>query len=293
MKFFILLSGLLAAGALAMLLPPLLRRRTFEADSGVASNRTVYAEQLDELDAELRSGAIGREQWEMQRDEITRRVLDETALSGHAAPLGRGERQLARSWAAAIAVAMAVPVAAIVFYGLVGTPGALIPASTTASMKQTPTPEQVDAMVAKLHARMLTEPGDTEGWLTLGRAYAGLGRYPDAADAYAKAASQRPDDARVLADYAEVLAFSRGRDFSGEPEALIARALKADGKNVKALGLAGTRAYLRQDYRGAIGYWQRMLPLVPQGSELAASVSAGIAEAEGKLATAVNVTPLK
>jgi cytochrome c-type biogenesis protein CcmH len=140
-------------------------------------------------------------------------------------------------------------------------------------------------MVEKLAARLASERSDTEGWIMLGRAQAVLGRYPEAAAAYATAAVQRPNDARVLADYAEALAMARGRDFSGEPEKLIARALKADGKNIKALTLAGTRAFQREDYRGAVRYWQRILPLAPEGSEFAKSVRAGIVEAERKLAT--------
>jgi cytochrome c-type biogenesis protein CcmH len=278
---FVALCGLLVAAALGLLLPPLMRKSAARSVTpGSASNALVYAEQLAELDAELRTGSISRGQWTASREEIERRALEEA---------GQGREAASRSGAAvaATAIGAALPLAALTFYILIGSPQALDPVrgAPAASDPQAPTVEQAKRMVEKLAARLASERSDTEGWIMLGRAQAVLGRYPEAAAAYATAAVQRPNDARVLADYAEALAMARGRDFSGEPEKLIARALKADGKNIKALTLAGTRAFQREDYRGAVRYWQRILPLAPEGSEFAKSVRAGIVEAERKLAT--------
>ena len=47
----------------------------------------------------------------------------------------------------------------------------------------------------------------------------------------------------------------RAGNLLGEPETIIARALQADGSNIKALALAGTAAFERKDYAKAIEYW--------------------------------------
>jgi cytochrome c-type biogenesis protein CcmH len=96
-----------------------------------------------------------------------------------------------------------------------------------------------------------------------------------------------PNDSRLLADYADVAAMAQGRRLQGKPEALIARALAADPRNVKALSLAGTLAFEKGDYAGAIEKWRSILALVPAGSDAERSLRASIADAErrGNIAT--------
>jgi cytochrome c-type biogenesis protein CcmH len=65
----------------------------------------------------------------------------------------------------------------------------------------------------------------------------------------------------------------------GEPEELVLRALQLDPRNVKALALAGTAAYDRQDFKAAAELWQRMLPLVQADSEEARTIAANVDEA--------------
>lgn len=113
----------------------------------------------------------------------------------------------------------------------------------------------------------------------LARSYNALGRYDQAASAYAKAARQLPNDAQLLADYADTLAMAQGRRLQGEPEQLIARALKIDPNNIKALALAGSAAFDTKNYAKAVDYWERTLRLAPPDSDFARSVSASVAEA--------------
>jgi len=277
MIVFLVLCGVLAGAALAILLPPLVGRARQRGGRRVASNTAVYAEQLAELDAELHAGNLSREQWTAARAEIERRALDE-------APEKDTVVASSRSRVAAVAVGVTVPLVAIALYVLVGSPQALLPESGSgAASPHAVTSAQIDAMVERLAQRLKSEPGDTEGWIMLARSYDVLGRFAESASAYAKAAEQRPDDAQLLADYADALAMAHGRNLAGEPENLIARSLKLDPNNVKALALAGTAAFERGDYRAAIGFWQQGLPFVPEGTEIAQSMRSGIAEAEARL----------
>jgi len=134
--------------------------------------------------------------------------------------------------------------------------------------------------------RLLTElyPDDIEGWKMLGKSYFVMGRFAEAAKAYSKAAIRAPRDAQVLADLADALAMARGQNMQGAPEELVLRALQIDPKNVKALALAGSAAFDRRDFRGAVRYWERMLPLVEAGSEDARVIQSNIEEARAAAA---------
>jgi cytochrome c-type biogenesis protein CcmH len=68
----------------------------------------------------------------------------------------------------------------------------------------------------------------------------------------------------------------------GEPEELVLRALQLDPKNLKALALAGSAAFERNDFRAAARYWERMLPLVPADTEDARTIQANIDEARSR-----------
>ncbi len=141
-------------------------------------------------------------------------------------------------------------------------------------------PDKTADMAASLAARLAANPGDAEGWAMLARTYGALGRFGEAADAYARLAALLPDDAQVLADRADVLAMAR-RSFEGEPEKLVARALVLDPDNAKALAIAGNIAFERQDYAGASEKWQRLLAVAPESS-MARALADRIAEAGAK-----------
>jgi len=59
-----------------------------------------------------------------------------------------------------------------------------------------------------------------------------------------------------------------------------------DPRNVKALALAGTIAFERREFDGAIEYWQRMLPLVPPVTTVVSSTGTTVT-----FTVAVSVTP--
>lgn len=271
---FLALAALLVAVVLVSLLLPLLARTRKRSQASVAaSNAAIYVEQLADLDAELGAGTITRAQWEASRTEIQRRALEEEARPEATLP--------GRSIVAAVTIAIAIPALAIALYAWRGNPQALSPqASAAKDQAHAITPEQIQNMVTRLAARLDSNPGDAEGWVMLARSYGALGRFSESAAAFAKAAKLRPDDAQLLADYADTLAMANNRNLAGEPTAIIERALKADGKNVKALALAGTAAFDRGDYRRAIEYWQKLMQVVPADSEFGQSIRTAIADAE-------------
>jgi cytochrome c-type biogenesis protein CcmH len=274
MILFWAIGAALAAAVVVFVLRPLLSRRAAgDAVSRKAANLAVYRDQLKELDAELAAGKIAPGDHQRAREELQARMLEDVdaAAAGEAAPrrAGRG---------AALAVGVAVPVLAIAVYAFVGTPDGLNPHEAPGPFSEA----QVEAMVERLAAKMRENPDDADGWKMLGRSYAVLGRFADAVDAYSKAALRAPNDAALLADFADALAMARGQSLQGEPEKLVLKALQIDPKNLKALALAGTAAFHRGDFKVAADYWERMLPLVPPDSEDARAIKENVAEARAK-----------
>jgi cytochrome c-type biogenesis protein CcmH len=110
-------------------------------------------------------------------------------------------------------------------------------------------------------------------------------RYADAIPIFEKAVKLNPDDANLLADYADALGVHQGRKLEGKPALLIQQALKIDPRNVKALMLAGTIAFNRQDYAVAAKDWELARANLPAEAdqESAEQLTASIAEAKRRL----------
>lgn len=288
MILFWVICALLIVIALAFVLPPLLQRSN-EAEVVIDEERKqanieVYRDQLSELEADLRNGIVAEDQYAQDRDELERRLLEDTATTrskktANSAPI------LARS--TAYLLGFGLPLVAIIFYLKVGEPNLITnpapvgapPAAESAAPPQR-TQAQIEANVAKLAERLKSNPNDPQGWTMLARSYSSMEKYSEAANAYAKATELNPKDADLLAEYAFVTGMAGGKSLEGKPTELINRALKVDPENPKALQLAGSAAFQAKDYNKAIDYWQRVLKKVPPGSEVAETINARINEAK-------------
>jgi len=289
MMLFWLVCALLIMIAFAFVLPTALQRneksRRAIADERKLANIAIYRDQLSELEADLKNGIVSQDQYAQDRDEIERRLLDDTA---GAAPTGKGANATApaASRGTAYAIAFTLPLAAVIFYwqignpeGITGTPRVVAPAPPAESTGE-PSQAQIEARVAKLAERLKTNPNDAEGWTMLARSYTEMSRFGEAAGAYAKATELRPDDADLGADYAYVSALASGRQLEGQPMEFINRALKLDPENMKALELAGLAAFQSKNYTKAVEYWERVMTKIPPDSEVGQTIQARINEAK-------------
>lgn len=285
MTTFLIVGGLLVVGALLFIVPPLLRTPSAQHVSRKAVNITLYRDQIKELDADLQSGTLSAEHYEKARSELETRLIEDVDTDDTVSDRPRHGR------ASALAMGLVLPLCAIALYFAVGTPQALVPGQGQAASGpgHEVTADQIEEMVQRLAARLQSNPDNAEGWSILARSYSALGRFEQAASAYANAAKQSPNDAQLLADYADTLGMAQGRRLQGEPEKLIARALRIDPNNIKALALAGSAAFDNKNYAKAVDYWEQVLKLTPPDSEFARSVSASVAEAQtlGKVGTPV------
>lgn len=201
------------------------------------------------------------------------------------------------------AVALGLVALALGLYALLGNPQALEASAqaSDAAAADEASDADLQAMVARMAARLQQAPPeqarDPAAWDLLGRSLAATQRFAEAEQAYARAielaAPDDPRQAQWLADRADLLALLRtmpgvsaGAASSGPaasarapetPEQMVARSLRLDPDNLKALALAGAMAADRGDTAAAGRHWRRALTLAPPGSPFAARVSESLA----------------
>ena len=279
MTIFWIVASLFLIGALLMLLPPLWKPRQGSAPATASGlNLAVYRDQLRESERDLAAGLIAPDQVGAARDDIRQRWLEDAAVPVAVAAARPAARR------AVIVLALLIPVGSVLTYLGLGDPRGVEPLAARAvtapgAARHSVTPEQIEAMVVSLAERLKAQPGDAEGWMMLGHSYTALGRHRDAVSALRRANELAPGNASLLADFADVLGMAQGRRLAGEPARLVQQALDADPRHGKALSLAGSVAFEARDYVAARGYWERLIVVVPPGSDIARSVQANIAEA--------------
>jgi cytochrome c-type biogenesis protein CcmH len=274
---FWIVALLLVAAAVAALVWPLLSSRTARApaaDDGATTS--VYRDQKRQLDDELEAGAITRAERDRQLDELAARLGAE--LDASAGTQSAPQRSPRASYVTALALVAVIPVTALLLYATFGNP-ALLQRQAQSDERAPMSHEQIEAMVEKLATRMKERPEDPAGWRLLARAYTAMARYPDAVAAFIEAAKRSPEDASLLADWADALAMQK-QSLQGEPLRLVERALALDPNHPKALSLAASAALERKDYDAAIAQWRRLKMQFPPGDAEATEVDAMIAEAD-------------
>src|SRR5580765_252889 len=113
MIVFVSIAAAMVAAALAWILVPLLRATPGAGVAREASNVAILRDQLKELETDLANGTISSEQHGQAREELERRVLEESRAQKEA-----GTAYLpsaAGAWTAAI-VAAALPIGALLIY---------------------------------------------------------------------------------------------------------------------------------------------------------------------------------
>ena len=261
MLTFWIVAALMILAALAFVLIPLLRGRNRSGPTVREANLAILRGQRQEIDADVALGLLPTESRETAIAELAARADEDLAATGDspAAPLRR-------PWVTAGLLVVLVPAVAIGFYLWVGVPQVTDP-KVMAAAGAAPGDHQIEQMVAELELKMKDRPDDVQGWMLLARSFAATGKSAKALDAYAHLAKIAPQDASVLADYADALALSRGRNLAGEPTELVLRALQSDPRHPKALALAGTAKLNGGDFAASVGFWERLLAVVPPGSQ--------------------------
>jgi cytochrome c-type biogenesis protein CcmH len=288
MTSFWVVAGILTIGALLFIVPTLLSKGT--SRTGVirkAANVSIYRDQLAELESDLRSDVLSKEQYDQSKRELQQRMVQDVPEGDSLASMVIAGSH--RGNIATITVMMlAIPLMAVSLYLWIGNTKGLTPQ---------PIPEQQSPMsgsgpesesghqnfssvLDSLIARLREQPDDVEGWIMLGRTYAIMQRFNEAKIAYERVVALSPESPELLVDYADIVAMTNGGSLQGEPMELVNKALSLSPKNPKALALAGTAAFEQKNFKQAASYWEKLLVQIPPESKLAQSVKESITEAK-------------
>ncbi len=274
MAVFWTLAGLMTVVALAFVLVPLLRARPREGPSAMEANLEALRGQRRELEEDIATGVVAAEAREQVLDELVRRADADLAANPPPVVADPG-----RPWIAAAIAAVFIPAVAFGVYLTIGAPVAADPRLANAGSMD---PKSVEEMVDKLALKVKERPDDARGWALLARSTAALGRFEESARAFEHLAKLVPNDAQILADYADALGMAQGQKLAGKPLELTQKALELEPTNKKALALAATAAMELGHNAEAISYWERLATLVTPGSDDEKEVQQVIAELRGK-----------
>ncbi len=282
---FVALAAGLAALAAAFVLVPLARGRAGGVDAQRARVE-AHRRRLAELDAERRAGLLS------EADHAEARAEVEAALARELAA-GEGAAGSRRARAAAVTVALLAVAGGAALYVRLGEPGLVEGAASPGAGPPGASAPDVDAMVARLEARLRKDPDDARGWMMLGRSYRVLGRAADAARAYGEAL-RRVDDppADLLVAFAEARILAAEGEVDPEAARALARALAAEPEHPLGLWLDGLRAFQAGDMRTAVARWERVLATGGAADpEVESLVRRQIAEARRRLEAAGSAAP--
>jgi cytochrome c-type biogenesis protein CcmH len=244
-----MLMALLGAGAVALLTRPWWAR-TETTVAREAANVAAYKSRLAEIENDLAAGLLAADAAEPLRQEAGARLLADAA-----APAPVDAPRASGVWLAALLV----PLLAAAGYYAAGTWRTQSLIERAAGDPEFAQQTAIENMVEGLAARLEQEPEDAGGWAMLGRSHAVLGRYEDAARAYARANALMPDgNPDWLVGEGEALALARDRDLQGRPQQLFEHALELAPAHVGALWFGGLARAQGGDYAGALGLWQRL-----------------------------------
>jgi cytochrome c-type biogenesis protein CcmH len=296
-------------GALAFVLVPLLRSHSTRVNratkilSDNASNVAIFRAQKAEIEQDFAGALITADERDQALQELSVRVASE--VKGDAASLDMvpaATNVISRGvWIFATLAVIGIPLSAVLIYATLGSPQLITGAAAVArapaaangkannsaappdaaNVSPEVTDKQILAMVDSLAEKMQQNPGDPKGWILLARSQNALGRFTEAAKAYERAAVLLPNDAQLLADYADASAMTQDGRFDGKPLTLIKQALQADPNNMKALALAGTAEMRLGNKVQSLKHWEKLKTLVAKDSDDAREVDSIIAEVKG------------
>jgi cytochrome c-type biogenesis protein CcmH len=282
MTLFILIAVFMTVVSVLLIVIPFRKNKTnpekisLEQDENIA----ILRNQLRQFELDCQEGRISQEQLQESRLDIEKRLLqEERAIAADQLVLNGEQHQRNKKWST-IFIASTLPIGAIVLYLFVGSPLALYLPEANQGQPQL-TQQDIEGMVERLAQRLEKDPNNAEGWQMLGRSYAALQRMPEALAAYKKALALNPNNAPLLVDYADLLAFEN-KSIKGEPIRLVQKALQIDPNNLKGLALAGTASFETGDYKKAEEYWSKAKGLVPADSEFARGMDENIAAARAE-----------
>ncbi len=269
MSLFWTLVILMLAMGIASVLLPLWRsggKGDEPAEEMTDASLAIYQQRLKELQTDQDLGALEPQQVQAAKLELERELLRENSPSADSPETASPAQMLPRGIMSVLLVLL-MPAMALGLYYQLGTPRLVSGppddmATTGNNASHQVDMQSLEEMITKLRQRLTEQPDDLKGWMILGRTYMSLERYDEAAQALEHAYSLRSDVPGILLRYADALAMSQGGRLEGKPAEYIDKARELAPNDPGVLWLSGMVAAEQEDFGTALGYWQRVLPML-------------------------------
>lgn len=244
----------LTAIVLFVLLRPLLAARS-EARAPEAFDAAIYRDQLTEIESDRARGLIGEGEAEAARIEIARRLL---AADEKARGAARAATESGMAKAAILMIGVALPLLSLGLYLAYGSPR--LPDQPLAARLGDPANEEnVEALVARVEARLRAHPEEGAGWEAIAPVYLRLGRYGDAAEAYARAIALGGPSAMLLSGQGQALVLANDGLVTKEAREALEAALERDGTLLEPRILIAIAKEQDGQYKDAVEDWRALL----------------------------------
>lgn len=269
-----IIAAALTALVVAVLLHPLLRRRS-EETSAESEELLVYKEQLADLDRDLAAGTLAAEEVEQTRREVQRRIL--------AADEKRRARPSSGSPAKRLALVMmlALLVGGPGLYLVLGEPDA--PSQPHAERQDVAMQRALQERAMEMRAELAQGVSNPEGWQELAILRTMLGQNGAAVEAYRMAIAQGAEEAGVYAAFAEALILQSEGQVTQEARQALGSAIELDENEPLALYYIGHALEQDERYEMALRLWSDMASVMPEDSRWRLRLQADIDRLQSKM----------
>jgi cytochrome c-type biogenesis protein CcmH len=264
-----ILFAMMTAAVLAVVLAPL-ARPAGGGDQRRAGSLAVYRDQLEELEADRAQGIIDADEAAATRLEISRRLLAGAEAGG----AGQALSGLAGRWHGRLVIAAAalLPAFVVCLYLVHGSPG--MPAFPAAARQQLAAEQAgILELVARVEARLREHPAEAEGWEALAPVYLKLGRYRDAASAYARAMQLNGETAKLLVGFGEASMLANDGVVNEEARRAYEKLLKLEPDRIEARFWLAVAKEQDGKLNEALSDYRALLSAAPAAAPWRAAVS--------------------
>ncbi|MFC3704600.1 c-type cytochrome biogenesis protein CcmI [Devosia honganensis] len=205
------------------------------------------------IEADLASGKLDKEQAIAAKGELAREMLRSRGETERAprGELGRGT--LLGGVAAVAALSFGI-------YALLGNPD--LPARPLAERPEAAALTlDLEGAIARIEARLAEVPDDLRGWSVIAPAYAEMGRFEDAANAYRQVMALSEPTADLRTDLAEALLLGAKGAGSDEAMQLLETAAAADPAHARSRLYLASELMRMERYEEAARWWQEAIAL--------------------------------
>lgn len=261
---------LLLVAMLFLLLPLLKQRQASESHHSDAQqdNVIIFRERLAELETEKSQGTLEEGAYQALKAELEKSLLQDVAgkqqIEYKSEPVSVNQAVLV------FTLVMVLMISSVALYLHLGRSddyaqylalkeqGEQVQVSANSPKQQAP---DFAKAIVMLEQKLAENPDDFDKYILLANSYAAIGNFSKSAGVYKTLAERlgvdNPDYASVKGSYAQALFQAQGEKFTAEVNAAIKQALAADGQESTALMMVGIQAYMQNDFKQAIEYWQQ------------------------------------